>query len=145
MSDFVPLPCDVERVALTFLYRSGKRFVPITRKVDFAKHLDLLRNTFTFDTNEFLSRASRPSIGECACVQSFLKALRPIIPETYGLHSKEDKIRHFNTNVFRVSVSSFVDPEDFDLRSVQKECVHVITPDLRKIPFSTYNMLYRKP
>lgn len=145
MSDFVPLPCDVERVALTFLYRSGKRFLPITRKVDIAKHLDRIRNTFAFHADEFVEKAGLGGPTECACAEGFLRAIRPLIPKRRGIATPEEKVRHFNTNVFRVSVSSFVDPEGFDLKSMQRECVHVITPDLKKIPFSAYNMFHREP
>jgi uncharacterized radical SAM superfamily Fe-S cluster-containing enzyme len=41
-------------------------------------------------------------------------------------------------------VVSFIDRYNFDMRSQQKECIHFLTPDLRKIPFSAYNMFYRQ-
>ena len=37
----------------------------------------------------------------------------------------------------------FIDAHSFDLRSVKKTCVHIVSPDLRLIPFDTYNMFYR--
>ena len=37
----------------------------------------------------------------------------------------------------------FIDAHSFDLRSVKKTCVHIVSPDLRIIPFDTYNMFYR--
>ena len=37
-------------------------------------------------------------------------------------------------NTFRISVSSFGDIYNFDMKSVQKECVHIVTPDLKRIP-----------
>jgi len=40
-------------------------------------------------------------------------------------------------------VVSFIDAYNFDMKAMQKECVHVITPDLHKIPFSAYNLLHR--
>jgi uncharacterized radical SAM superfamily Fe-S cluster-containing enzyme len=57
--------------------------------------------------------------------------------------SKQEQSDYVNNNFFRVSIKSFIDIYNFDIQSVQKDCVHIITPDLKKIPFSTYNMFYR--
>ena len=57
--------------------------------------------------------------------------------------TKKQKIEYVDENTFRISVTSFVDKYNFDERSIQKECVHIITPDLKRIPFSAYNMIYR--
>jgi uncharacterized radical SAM superfamily Fe-S cluster-containing enzyme len=46
-------------------------------------------------------------------------------------------------NVFRVIIMQFLDPYNFDVRSVKKSCVHIVHPDGRIIPFDTYNMFYR--
>ena len=41
-------------------------------------------------------------------------------------------------------ISSSVDRHNFDAKSIKNEYVHVITPDLKRIPFSAYNMLHRE-
>ena len=46
-------------------------------------------------------------------------------------------------NVFRVIVMQFLDPHNFDVRSVKRSCVHIAHPDGRIIPFDTYNLFYR--
>jgi uncharacterized radical SAM superfamily Fe-S cluster-containing enzyme len=46
-------------------------------------------------------------------------------------------------NVFRVLIMQFLDPHNFDVRSVKKTCVHIAHPDGRIIPFDTYNLFYR--
>ena len=142
VKDFVPLPCDVERVALTFCYRDGERFVPITRRVNLLDHLPVINNTFAFNADDYLAQAGCDS-DLCGCMRGFLDRLRPLIPADFGGRTVGEKVRHFNRNMFRISVSSFVDVYNFDLRSMQRECVHVITPDLRRIPFSAYNMFHR--
>jgi uncharacterized radical SAM superfamily Fe-S cluster-containing enzyme len=153
LDDFVPLPCDVERVAITYLYRSRGEFRPVTRGVDLRRYLPDIPNTFAFNADDFLRTAATPAgggpdlrraaPGKCDCVEPFLRVLRPLIPTNYARRSAAQKIEHINRNTFRISVSSFVDPYNFDLQSMQKECVHVITPDLRRIPFSAYNMFHR--
>tara|TARA_Y100000310_G_C20103709_1_gene543944 strand:- start:323 stop:553 length:231 start_codon:yes stop_codon:yes gene_type:complete len=74
----------------------------------------------------------------------FIKDIKNIIPLSFALKSKEEKLKYVNENTFRISVTSFIDVYNFDLKSMQKECVHIITPELKKIPFSSYNMFYRK-
>ena len=144
MSDFVPLPCNVERVALTFCYRDGQTFIPITRKVNVRDYLPVINNTFAFDADDFLAQQACAS-GVCNCLGAFLDRLKPLIPSDYGRRTMGEKVDFFNRNLFRISVSSFVDVYNFDLKSAQRECVHVVTRDLRRIPFSTYNMFYRNP
>ena len=46
-------------------------------------------------------------------------------------------------NVFRVIIMQFLDPHNFDVRSVKKTCVHIVHPDGRIIPFDTFNLFYR--
>ena len=46
-------------------------------------------------------------------------------------------------NVFRMIIMQFLDPHNFDVRSVKKTCVHIVHPDGRIIPFDTFNMFYR--
>src|SRR4051812_9824893 len=46
-------------------------------------------------------------------------------------------------NIFRVIIMQFLDPHNFDVRSVKKTCVHIVHPDGRIIPFDTYNLFYR--
>lgn len=46
-------------------------------------------------------------------------------------------------SVFRVVIMDFIDVHNFDVRSVKRTCVHIVAPDLRIIPFDTYNLLYR--
>ena len=144
LSDFVPLPCNVERVALTYCYRDGERFVPITRRFDVREHLPMITNTLAFDADDYLAKAVSGS-ALCDCMTRFLSVLRPFIPAGYERLSDSEKADYFNRNLFRISVSSFVDPYNFDLKSMQRECVHVITRDLRRIPFSAYNMFHRTP
>jgi hypothetical protein len=47
-------------------------------------------------------------------------------------------------NVFRVMIVQFLDPYNFDVRSVKRSCIHIVHPDGRIIPFDTFNMFYRE-
>lgn len=145
--DIVPLPCNVERVAVTYMARSEKNeFIPITRKIKVKSYLPLIDNTFFFDGDKILKTKAKELLnpfGGCNCMK-FAKDISSIVPLNYALKTEEEKIKYVNENTFRISVTSFLDVFNFDIKSMQKECVHIITPDLKKIPFSAYNMFYRK-
>ncbi len=47
-------------------------------------------------------------------------------------------------DVFRITITSFMDAYNFDVRRVMKSCVHHILPSGHIIPFSAYNVLYRE-
>jgi len=146
MDDFIPLPCDSERVAITYMYKTSKGgFIPITRNAKIQEYLHLINNTFVFTIEDALKNAGG-SITDikttCDCFK-FLKDFRQIVPLDFFIKSKQKKMEYVDENTFRVSVSSFVDAYNFDTRAMQKECVHVVTQDLRKIPFSAYNTIHR--
>lgn len=143
--DFIPLPCNVERVAITYLYKKDGEFFPITRNVKIKKYLPMIKNTFAFNTEGVFKQTAKSLLKGrvCQCL-SFLNDFKSLIPINLNFKSKEDKIDYVNNNTFRISVTSFIDVYNFDIKSMQKECVHFITPDLKKIPFSAYNMFHRK-
>ena len=146
MDDFVPLPCNVERAALTFLQGGRGGFSPITRDRDFQPYLPHIPNTLAFDPADFpgLCGPASSGSGGCECFSSLVKLLRPLIPKRYGAGTEAAQIAHVSQNTFRISVTSFIDAYDFELSSMRKECVHIITPDLRRIPFSAYNLYHRR-
>jgi 7,8-dihydro-6-hydroxymethylpterin dimethyltransferase len=144
-SDFIPLPCNVERVAITYLLKGKSGFIPITRDKDFAEYTSYVNNTFMFSVEDVLKNSKEVLLSPakmCKCFD-FMKVINKHIPKGFALKSKEEKMDFVDENTFRISVSSFVDMYNFDIKSMQKECVHTITKDLRRIPFSAYNMLHR--
>lgn len=47
------------------------------------------------------------------------------------------------SDLLRVTITSFMDAYNFDLRQLMKSCVHHLLPSGHLIPFSAYNVLYR--
>ena len=143
-SDFIPLPCNVERVAMTYLFKDKKGFVPITRGGDLVELKDFIGNTFVFTVEDTLKnfRADSKIFDTGACC-NLVGEIKKYLPKNFIFKSKEEKMKFVDENTFRISVSSFVDRYNFDMKSMQKECVHIITPDFGRIPFSAYNMLHR--
>ncbi len=145
--DFIPLPCNVDRVALSYLYRSpNKSYMPIFRDMDVRGMLPAIRNTFKFDPDDFFAdfkESLKKDQESCCGLTELFTAVKRFIPKSYWIWPEEKKRVFLTENTFRISISSFIDVYNFDLKSMQKECVHTITPDLKKIPFSAYNMLHR--
>lgn len=141
--DFIPLPCNVERVAVTYLYRKGKDFLSLTRNRNINKYVPYINNTFLFTVNDAIADGDAPIFGCCKALD-FLKDFARVIPKGFLKWDKEKRVKYLNENTFRITVTSFVDRYNFDIKSMQKECVHIITEDLKRIPFSAYNIAHRK-
>jgi len=141
--DIIPLPCNVWTVGVSYFYRDDKGFLPLTRHIDVKSYLPLIDNTFGFDAEKILKEKNN-LIGCCDCVTKFFSSLSKIIPKDYKKMSNEEQMAWWDKHSFRVSIVQFLDKFNFNEKFVKKECVHFITPDLKRIPFSTYNLLYRK-
>ena len=142
--DFVPLPCNVERVSLTYLYKTKKEgFIPITRSNNIKKYLPYINNTFTFKIEDALTNGKDIIFGCCCNPLSFLKDFKKFVPKDFMKWDIEKRSEYVSNNTFRITISSFVDRYNFDTKSMQKECAHIVTEDLKRIPFSSYNMIYR--
>lgn len=143
--DIIPLPCDPDRVAVTYAVKNGDGFVPITAKIKVEGYLELIDNTMDFRAEDLVKNAIARSVTKgigCDCIR-LMDEVTAILPEGYVKWSARERADFINTNTFRITVSSFVDRYNFDATSIKRECVHIITPDLQRIPFSAYNMRYR--
>ena len=141
--DVVPLPCNVERVALTYLYKTKDGFIPITRANNIKKYLPYINNTFTFKIEDALTNGRDIIFGCCCNPLHFLKDFKKFVPKDFMSWDIEKRSEYVSNNTFRITISSFIDKYNFDMKSMQKECVHIITEDLKRIPFSSFNMIYR--
>lgn len=167
-NDFLPLPCAHPNThTLAYAYRHEGRAVPLTRFIDIEQNLDLLANGITFNRGsardliaEFLSRNSCGSGGDCGCGPVPLPATSKILPVLNGSgssSSEDDDVAALAesffrralaqdlspADVFRITITSFMDPFNFDVRALMKSCVHHLLPSGHLIPFCAYNNLYR--
>lgn len=138
--DIIPVPCHSDCLAMGYALKLGGRTVPLTRLIDPQVLLESGSNTIVYEQDEVLrgkvfelfSLNQTPltsgfKLRELLCCLPFVK-----VPEHIGYD-----------NIFRVIIMQFLDPYNFDVRSVKKSCVHIVHPDLRIIPFDTYNIFYR--
>ena len=133
--DFMPLACGL--ASLVHLERTSDTWRPIPRA--FA---DAWRGNPLTATLEELVAAGK---GMCACRSGWLETLLASLPENAMAGPVEARSRLVHERFFHVSVASFLDATNFDLNRACRECTHVLQPDGRKIPFSAYNTIHRRP
>lgn len=138
--DMIPVPCHSDCLAMGYALKLGGSVVPLTSMIDPKVLLEGGRNTIVFEQDESLrSRifelfSTNHSPDSSALSLKNLLCCLPLvsIPPSIGYD-----------NVFRVLIMQFLDPYNFDVRSVKKSCVHIAHPDGRIIPFDTFNLFYR--
>ena len=144
-SDLIPLPCDPDRVAVTYAVKKDGVYVPITSRISVDNYLELIDNTMDFRAEDVVRNAVTKSLTKgigCDCLR-LKDEVAAILPADYLKWTAKHRADFIDTNTFRITISSFIDRYNFDATSIKRECVHIITPDLKRIPFSAYNMLYR--
>jgi uncharacterized radical SAM superfamily Fe-S cluster-containing enzyme len=162
--DFLPLPCAHPNChQIAFAYRHDGTATPVTRFIDAQANFDLLANGISFTRAksrelilQYLSRQACCG-GNCGPadavqgskfkVQSSLATLN-VEPGTLN-SSSEDFFQGVigeqlgSENMFRITITSFLDAYNFDVRRVMKCCTHHVLPSGHVIPFCAYNVLYR--
>jgi tetraether lipid synthase len=169
--DFLPLPCahpNCHQIAIA--YRSGGRAVPVSRFIDAQQNFDLLANGISFTRaqareliGQYLARQSCCG-GSCGGGQTegrsdgetegtgdnTLPPTHPVSPSLPLSTSPSDEFfsailaeKLGAENLFRITITSFLDAYNFDVRRVMKCCTHHVLPSGHVIPFCAYNVLYR--
>lgn len=163
-ADFFPLPCAHPNCHwISLAARQGSQFRPLTQWLDPMENLDLLANGISFTRQKTQSLAqqlvARMACGDANCCAP---------PTTAGLSSggqlpqlqlsASDAGQATEANTFlqrlasqavgardmlRITITSFLDVYNFDLRRVMKCCTHHVLPSGHIIPFCAYNVLYR--
>jgi uncharacterized radical SAM superfamily Fe-S cluster-containing enzyme len=138
--DIIPVPCHPDCLAMGYALKLDSGVIPLTGLVPPEVLLEGGRNTIVFEQDASLKDkifqlfSTNHSPDSSALSLKNLLCCLPMVsvPEAIGYD-----------NVFRVIIMQFLDPHNFDVRSVKKSCVHIAHPDGRIIPFDTYNMFYR--
>jgi uncharacterized radical SAM superfamily Fe-S cluster-containing enzyme len=168
VDDFMPLPCAHPNChSIAYVYRSPSQGpVPVTRFFDAKKHFDLLANGITFTRAkardlivQYLGRQGCGCEGGCLPepssdglqvlpladapaddVSALLQGMPPAGVEFFGKIMAEELGAR---DLFRITITSFLDAYNFDVRRVMKCCTHHVLPSGHLVPFCAYNVLYR--
>ena len=171
--DFFPLPCAHPNChVLSLAFRHDGKLVPLTRFIDAKLNLDLLANGLSFTREEgkrlvqqYLARNNCCGPAGCcdpsaegglssgtsslpvllntadASYDASLSSDHPTIEERFFEQALQKQIG--GEQLFRITITSFLDAYNFDVRRVMKCCTHHILPSGHIIPFCAYNVLYR--
>jgi uncharacterized radical SAM superfamily Fe-S cluster-containing enzyme len=172
--DFMPLPCAHPNChSLTYAYRTGGKVYPLARFIDAKNHLDILANGIVFnrasartlieqylgklgccggscgpvDGNAREGEASAEPLGTRLAEGTRLGgnlALpnAPPIADDFFRRALAEQLSQ--ADVFRITITSFLDAYNFDVRRLMKCCIHHVLPSGHVIPFCAYNVLYRE-
>jgi uncharacterized radical SAM superfamily Fe-S cluster-containing enzyme len=157
--DFLPLPCAHPNChSIAYVFRSeSSGYVPVTRFFDAKKHFDILANGITFTRSrardlimQYLGRNGCGCEGGCAPAAPSGDLVQlaglPTPPggaagmEFFGKILAEELGAR---DLFRITITSFLDAYNFDVRRVMKCCTHHVLPSGHLVPFCAYNVLYR--
>ncbi len=143
--DFYPLPCAHPNChRMGYLYRGGSEPVPLSRLIDVEKHMDLLANSVVYTPQRarelvatYLDRAAG---GGCCGPGTSCGPAEPAFEE-FVAKALADQID--GGQVFRITLTAFLDAHNFDVRQLMKCCIAHVLPSGHIVPFCAYNTLYR--
>lgn len=139
--DLLPVPCHPDCLAMAYTLKINGKVIPLTGLLDPTAFLDVMPNSVLYEQNEDLKKqifklfSTSHSPDSSATTLKQLLCCLPTLPVPSGITYE---------NVFRVIIMQFLDPFNFDVRSVKRSCIHIAHDDGRIIPFDTYNLFYRE-
>jgi hypothetical protein len=137
--DILPVPCNPDALAMAYALKIDGQIMPLTRYINPQDILDNSRNTIVYEQDERLHKHmiqlfSTGNSVECATDE--LKSIMCCLPQINAPSLGYD-------NLFRIIIMRFIDAYDFDVRAIKKSCVHIVSDDMKIIPFETMNLFYR--
>lgn len=141
-TDFYPLPCAHPNChQMAYLYRGAGTPIPVSRLIDVPKHVDQIANSIVYTparARQIVARALDAN-GACGCGPGGCGTTDPA--REFVEHALTEQIT--GKDVFRVTLTSFLDAHTFDTRQVMKCCLAHVLPSGHVVPFCSYNTLYR--
>jgi uncharacterized radical SAM superfamily Fe-S cluster-containing enzyme len=125
---------------MAYLYRGEESVVPISRLIDPKPHMDLIANSIVYTPARARNLVAKAvaSAGDCGCGPGGCGSAEP---SNFIEQALSEKLT--GKEVFRITLTGFLDSYTFDTRRVMKCCLAHILPSGHIIPFCAYNTLYR--
>lgn len=138
--DILPVPCHPDSLAMAYALKVNGKVIPLTGLFDPETFAKMMPNSVLYEQNsdlkarlfELFSTSHSPTSAAVSLKQ--LLCCLPLVSVPEGLSYE---------NIFRVMIVQFLDPFNFDVRSVKRSCIHIVHEDGRIIPFDTFNLFYR--
>jgi len=139
-TDIIPVPCHPDCLAMAYALKIDGEAIPLTGMIDPQLLLHGQGNTIIYEQNAQLRSQLFSLFSTAASPASSAVSLKQLLCCLPLVQAPADVTYQ---NVFRIIIMQFLDPHNFDVRSVKKSCVHIVHPDGRIIPFDTFNLFYR--
>jgi uncharacterized radical SAM superfamily Fe-S cluster-containing enzyme len=137
--DLLPVPCNPDALAMAYALKLDGEVFPLTRYIDPADLLQSGGNTIVYERDPRLRQHLLKLFSTANTVDTVVPEINQLLcclPQVSAPNLGYD-------NLFRVIILQFMDPWNFDVRAVKKSCVHIVSKDLKIIPFETMNIFYR--
>lgn len=138
--DIIPVPCNPDALAMGYALKLNGQVFPLTRYLDPALLLNSdTRNTIVYEQDKGLHEQLISIFSTGISVDRVTENMNQLLcclPQVYAPGLSYE-------NLFRIIIMRFIDAYDFDVRSIKKSCVHIVSKDGRIIPFETMNLFYR--
>ncbi len=139
-NDLVPVPCNPDVLIMAYALKYKNKVEPLTRHIDPNFLLNSSQNTIVYEQDEDLHKHVMKVFSTGNSIDRIKYSFNQILcclPGVNAPHLTYD-------NLFRIIVMNFMDAYDFDVRAIKKSCVHIVSKDLKVIPFETMNLFYRE-
>mgnify|MGYP001583375575 CR=1 FL=1 len=131
--DFLPVPCAHPNChMMTYVYRGDGPPVPVSRFLDIRNNTDLVANTLVYTPEKARAIVAAYLERKGCCDPAGKKFVEAALAEKLT-----------GAEVFRITLTAFLDKHIFDVRRVMKCCIAFLLPTGHTIPFCAYNTLYR--
>ncbi|MGE5655676.1 MAG: radical SAM protein [Actinomycetota bacterium] len=139
--DIIPVPCHPDCLAMAYALKIKGEVIPLTGMIEPDAFVKIMPNSVLYEQNEALKQKVFELFSTSHSPKSAATSLKQLLC-CLPLMAVPEGITY--ENVFRVMIVQFLDPYNFDVRSVKRSCIHIVHPDGRMIPFDTFNLFYRE-
>lgn len=137
--DLLPVPCNPDALVMGYALKLGGEVFPLTRYVQPAELLQSSGNTIVYEHDPRLRQHLLRLFSTANTVDTITPELNQLLCCLPAIQAPNLRYE----NLFRVIILQFMDAWNFDVRAIKKSCVHIVSKDLKIIPFETMNLLYR--
>ncbi|RYD53551.1 MAG: radical SAM protein [Sphingobacteriales bacterium] len=138
-NDLIPVPCNPDALLMAYALKLDGKVFPLTHLIDPEFLLNNSKNTIVYEQDEVLHAQMLQLFSTGTPSDKASETLNQILcclPQVSAPGLSYD-------NLFRIIIMNFMDAWDFDIRAIKKSCVHIVSKDLKLIPFETMNLFYR--
>lgn len=138
--DLLPVPCHPDCLVMGYALKINGEVICLTGLLNPEEFVKIAPNSVIYEQDENLKAKIFQLFSTSHSPQSSAISLKQLLC-CLPLINVPNQISY--ENIFRVMIVQFLDPYNFDVRSVKRSCIHIAHSDGRIIPFDTYNIFYR--